>query len=68
MDNFYNSSDLCCLPKKNTVNVAGTLQLNRKNVSVVVKDAELKQGEHTAVQSEEVMMINWTDKKPTSFI
>jgi hypothetical protein len=34
IDIFYSSPDHCLL-KKNEVNVAGTLQLNRKNVPLV---------------------------------
>jgi hypothetical protein len=41
-NNFYNYPDLCLLPMKSGVNVAGTLRLNRKNVPLVVKEAELK--------------------------
>jgi hypothetical protein len=40
MDNFYSSPDLCLLLKKSGVNEAGTLQLNRKDVPLVVKDAK----------------------------
>jgi hypothetical protein len=54
---FYNSSDLCLLLKKNGVNVAGTLQLNMKNVPLAVKEAKLKQGEHIAIKSQVVMVM-----------
>jgi hypothetical protein len=42
--------------------------LNRKNVPLVVKEAKLKESKHIAVQSQGVMMLNWMDKKPVSFI
>jgi hypothetical protein len=41
MDNFYNSPDRCLL-KKIGVNDARTLQLNRMDVPLVVKEAKLK--------------------------
>jgi hypothetical protein len=66
MNNFYNSTDLCLL-KKNGVNVAGALQLNGKNIPLVVK-AKLKQGKHTTMQSQGVTVMKWMDKKPMSFI
>jgi hypothetical protein len=43
------SADLCHLLKKNHVNVAGMLQLNRNNVSPVTKEEKLKQYKHIAV-------------------
>jgi hypothetical protein len=68
MDNYYNSPDLCLLLKKNKINVAGTLRLNRKNVPDSLKNAKLKRGELDAYHSQGIMVMKWVDKKPVTFI
>jgi hypothetical protein len=56
MNNFCISTDLCLL-QKNCVNIAGTLQLNRKNAHLVVK-AKLKQGDLTTMQRQGITVMN----------
>lgn len=56
---YYNLSDLCLLPKKNVVNVSSTLQRNMKNVSTIVKDAQLKQCVNIAMQCQEVVPVSF---------
>jgi hypothetical protein len=50
MDSYYNSPSLCVLLRDNGVNVARTLQLNRKHVPASVKNRKLKKGEAIAAE------------------
>jgi hypothetical protein len=68
MDNYYKSPDLCLLLKKNKLNVAGTLRLNRKNVPDSLKNAKLKRGEVDDYHRQDIKVMKWVDKKPVTFI
>lgn len=68
MDNYYNSPDLCLILKRNKVNVAGTLRINRREVPEEIKQEKLKKGELVAYHSQGVMVLKWLDKKQVSFI
>jgi hypothetical protein len=68
MDNYYKSPDLCLLLKKNKINIAGTLRLNRKYVPDSLKNAKLKRGQVDAYHSQGIMVMNTVDKKPVTFI
>jgi hypothetical protein len=68
MDNYYNSPDLAAFLKRQGTNIAGTLQLNRKDGPSNIKNAKLKKGEIIVQQSDGVMVMKWKVKKEVSFI
>jgi hypothetical protein len=69
MDNFYNSpSQAKTLKMTYKTDCVGTLQLNRKDLPLKVKNTKLKKGEIVAQHSGPASVTKWSDKKIVTVI
>jgi hypothetical protein len=69
IDNFYNSPDMARFLMSKNTDCVGTLHSNRKSVPPpLVKNKKLKEGEHCARHSGDVVVLAWQGKKRVTMI
>jgi hypothetical protein len=68
IDNWYSSPHLYNKLYKLKTNVCGTVRINRKGMPKTLESKKLKQGEATILQSKNIFVIKWKDKKDVTML